>query len=74
MRRTKAPGIGPFPGQEPRDTLLRREEAAEYLRVSLPTMELWARTGAGPRVTRIGRQVRYRLDDLRTFTGSSEKR
>jgi excisionase family DNA binding protein len=56
-----------FPGQDDRDVLLSREEACAYLRVSTPTLELWARNGEGPKVTRLGRNVRYRLSDLRAF-------
>jgi excisionase family DNA binding protein len=57
----------PFPGQDDRDVLLSREETAAYLRVSLPTLELWARNGEGPPARRVGRSVRYRLADLRSF-------
>jgi excisionase family DNA binding protein len=56
-----------FPGQDDRDVLLSREEAAAYLRVSLPTLELWARNGEGPRVVRVGRAIRYRLADVRAL-------
>jgi excisionase family DNA binding protein len=56
-----------FPGQTEQDILLSRAEAAVYLRVSLPTLELWARNGEGPRVVRVGRGVRYRLADVRAF-------
>jgi excisionase family DNA binding protein len=56
-----------FPGQDDRDVLLSREETCAYLRVSLPTLELWARNGEGPTVVRVGRGCRYRLADLRAF-------
>jgi predicted DNA-binding transcriptional regulator AlpA len=56
-----------FPGQDERDVLLNREETAVYLRVSIPTLELWSRNGEGPKVTRIKRSVRYRLSDLRAY-------
>jgi excisionase family DNA binding protein len=51
-----------------RDVLLKREEAASYLQVSVPTLENWAREGKGPRCTKVGRGVRYRLADLRAYT------
>jgi hypothetical protein len=58
----------PFPGQDDRDVLLTRAEAAAYLRRSVPTLEGWSRAGIGPRVVRMGpRGVRYRLHDLRQF-------
>ena len=56
-----------FPGQDDRDVLLSREEVAAYLRCSLPTLELWAKNGEGPRVVRCGRAIRYRLADVRAF-------
>jgi excisionase family DNA binding protein len=56
-----------FPGQDDRDILLSREEVAAYLKCSLPTLELWARNGEGPRVVRVGRAIRYRLADVRAF-------
>ena len=56
-----------FPGQDDRDVLLSREEVAAYLKCSLPTLELWARNGEGPRVVRVGRSIRYRLADVRAF-------
>jgi hypothetical protein len=60
-----------FPGQDDRDVLLTRAEAAVYLRRSVPTLESWARDGAGPPVTRCGpRGVRYRLSDLRSFVAA----
>jgi excisionase family DNA binding protein len=60
-----APGL--FPGQTEQDVLLSREEVAAYLRVSLPTLELWARNGEGPKMVRVGRGCRYRLSDVRAF-------
>jgi excisionase family DNA binding protein len=62
---TRHPGL--FPGQDDRDVLLSREEVAAYLRCSLPTLELWARNGDGPKVVRVGRAIRYRLSDVRSF-------
>jgi hypothetical protein len=48
-----------------RDVLLTREEAAKYLRKSVPTLERWAREGIGPKPVKIKRWVHYRLHDLR---------
>ena len=60
-----------FPGQTELDVLLSREEVAAYLRCSLPTLELWARNGEGPKVVRVGRGIRYRLSDLRAFVSGA---
>jgi excisionase family DNA binding protein len=59
---------GQFLGQDDRDVLLTRAEAAAYLRRSVPTLETWAREGTGPPITRLGsRSIRYRLSDLRAW-------
>jgi hypothetical protein len=57
-----------FLPQEP-DVLLTRVEAAQYLRVSIPTMfrwaKLWPAAKIGPEPLRVGHGVRYRLSDVR---------
>ena len=63
-----------FPGQDDRDVLLNREEVAVYLKCSLPTLELWARSGEGPVVVRVGRAIRYRLADVRAFVEAGAAR
>jgi hypothetical protein len=54
---------------EQQDVLLTRVEAARYLRVSVPTLERWARlwpaTKIGPEPLRVGHGIRYRLSDVR---------
>lgn len=50
-----------------RDVLYTRDEAARFLRNSVPTLERWARLGIGPKPIRIGRRCLYRLTDLRAF-------
>jgi hypothetical protein len=44
------------------------EEAAEMLAVSMKTLEAWRRLGKGPRFIKLGRAVRYALDDLEEFS------
>ena len=67
-QQTSAPAAPPlFPGQDARDVLLTRPEVAVYLKTSIPTLELWAQRGEGPAITRVGRGVRYRLSDVRSF-------
>ena len=46
------------------DTLLTREEAAEYLRVHPDTVRRWAREGRFPE-HKIGGAVRYVREELR---------
>jgi excisionase family DNA binding protein len=75
MLKTKAGAIvgsGAPPGQiDDRDVLMTRAETASYLKVSLQTLELWARNGEGPKVVHIGRGVRYTLDDVRRFVAGN---
>jgi excisionase family DNA binding protein len=49
------------------EVFLTRQEAAAYLRCSVPTMERWARLGTGPKFRLIGRRALYALPDLRDF-------
>jgi excisionase family DNA binding protein len=60
-------------GRDERDVLLTRQEAAAYCRVSMPTMENWAKAGTGPPVRRLGRNVRYSLADLRDYVMGVQK-
>jgi hypothetical protein len=48
-----------------RAILVTRQEAAQYLRKSVPTLERWAREGIGPKPVKVKRTVHYRLHDLR---------
>jgi excisionase family DNA binding protein len=43
---------------------LSTAEAAEYLGVSASVLRLWRSQGRGPRITKAGRLVRYRHDEL----------
>lgn len=45
--------------------LATRAELAEFVDLSVPTLDRWAMQGVGPKVTRLGlRAVRYRKDDV----------
>lgn len=50
-----------------RENTLRRDEAAQYLGVSVPTLARWASHGTGPHYYKIGRWARYRVPDLDQF-------
>ncbi len=41
--------------------------AAEILDVSIKTLQGWRWAGRGPRYYKIGRLVKYRLEDLKEF-------
>ena len=47
--------------------LLTEQEAAELLNLSRRTLEAWRRRGKGPRFTKLGKLVRYRLQDVEQF-------
>lgn len=46
------------------------EEAAEYLGLSRATLEAWRFRGSGPAFLKMGKAVRYRLDQLDAFEES----
>jgi len=47
------------------DRLLTRKQAAEILGCKPCTLAAWASTGrAGPRITKVGRLVRYRQSEI----------
>ncbi|WP_245334268.1 helix-turn-helix domain-containing protein [Bradyrhizobium guangdongense] len=39
-------------------------QAADFLRVSIRTLQAWRCRGAGPAFVRVGRSIRYRRRDL----------
>jgi len=57
-----AQGALPPPG-----TYLRAREAASYLQICWATLADWRVKGCGPRFSKIGRAVVYRLSDLDAF-------
>lgn len=46
---------------------LGTEDAALYLGMSTVTLEQWRCEGSGPAFCKVGRSVRYHVDDLRSF-------
>jgi excisionase family DNA binding protein len=56
-----------MPSADPR---LNRKDAAEYLGVSVPTLEGWASKGGGPAYCKMGRRVVYLRSDLDAFIQS----
>ncbi|MCD4487005.1 AlpA family phage regulatory protein [Chromobacterium vaccinii] len=51
---------------------LTRPDAAEFLGVSIFTLNQWASEGKGPRSIRVGRQCVYQRDELDAFKASRE--
>jgi predicted DNA-binding transcriptional regulator AlpA len=46
------------------DALLRETDAANFLKLSIRTLQAWRSSGVGPAFVRAGRAVRYRQSDL----------
>ena len=44
--------------------LLTEAQVADYLSLSMRTLQAWRVRGSGPKFCRLGRAVRYRLADL----------
>jgi predicted DNA-binding transcriptional regulator AlpA len=47
--------------------LLKEDAAAELMDVSVRTLQAWRARQAGPAYVRVGRNVRYRLRDIRSW-------
>ena len=50
--------------------LLDRNQAADYLRVSLRTIDRWRSQRTGPPVTKVGKKIFYRLSSLENWLTS----
>ncbi|MEU2300541.1 helix-turn-helix domain-containing protein [Streptomyces antibioticus] len=51
----------------PRRPLAKPAEIAEYLGVPIGTVYQWSSRGGGPRMSRVGRHLRARWEDLDAF-------
>jgi predicted DNA-binding transcriptional regulator AlpA len=49
------------------ERLLRDTEAAELLATTSKTLAVWRCQKKGPKVTRIGRSIRYKLSEIEAF-------
>jgi predicted DNA-binding transcriptional regulator AlpA len=59
-----------LPSYQP-DDLLKEEEAAHVLRVSVRTMQTWRRRKSGPAYVRVGRLIRYRWSAILEFMNNN---
>lgn len=53
--------------------LAKSADVAEYLQVSIKTLERWAMNGGGPKYARIGRHRRYDWDDVYTWLAARQE-
>ena len=51
---------------------MREQEAAEYLGMSVKTLQAWRFYNKGPKYLKISRSVRYLREDLDTFLEASK--
>ena len=72
--------MGCFDHDDAADELLKEADAAEFLKVSVRTLQGWRCSGDGPKFVRVsGRMIRYRRQDLldwiasRTVSSTSEE-
>ncbi|QMP84444.1 helix-turn-helix domain-containing protein [Streptomyces phage Dagobah] len=55
------------------EQLAKSAEVAEYLQVSIKTLERWASKGGGPRYARIGHHRRYDWEDVRSWLAERQE-
>jgi len=53
------------------DVLLREGAAASILDLSTRTLQDWRVRGCGPKFRKLGRSVRYRLEDVQAFVNEN---
>lgn len=51
----------------PPAALLSAEAAARYLAIATQTLANWRSVGRGPRYVRVGRVIRYRIQDIESW-------
>nr|WP_254304608.1 helix-turn-helix domain-containing protein [Rathayibacter sp. VKM Ac-2835] len=51
---------------------LRRPELAAYTGVAVQTLARWATEGTGPKITHLGRHVRYKRAHVKSWLRDSE--
>lgn len=56
------------------EALLNEAQAANYLNVSVRTLQQWRMSGRGPLFTKLSRAVRYRVADLEAYVAGGVAR
>lgn len=60
--------------KETRPRVLNTSEAADYLSLRRATLETWRSRGGGPKFSKLGRRVVYRIEDLEAFLTAGLRR
>ena len=50
---------------------LKEQEAAKFLGLTVRTLQSWRTNQKGPDFLKMGKSVRYRMEDLKAFAASS---
>jgi excisionase family DNA binding protein len=58
----------------PTDRVMTTPELAEFLKVPLDTVHKWRSRGTGPRGSRVGKHVRYRMSDILAWLDANADR
>jgi predicted DNA-binding transcriptional regulator AlpA len=58
----------------PASILFDQGQVAQRLGVSIRSLERWRMTGDGPRYIKMGRQIRYRAEDVEAWIATMERR
>lgn len=56
---------------KPETTIMNVQQAAVYLGLAVSTLNKWRCHGGGPVFIKMGRAVRYRVEDLEKFLNTS---
>lgn len=67
------PAVPPVSSSSIAERLLSEVEAAEYLSLSVRTLQQWRLTGGGPAYSKLGRRVRYSRFDLEGFVAANRR-
>ncbi len=59
--------------EETKPVLMATPQAANYLGLSVSTLNKWRVYGQGPKFVKLGRAVRYRVEDLVQFAKMCSK-
>jgi predicted DNA-binding transcriptional regulator AlpA len=53
-----------------RQELLREKQVSKWINASTAALRRWRREGKGPKFVKLGRLVRYRVEDVEAWIGA----
>ena len=60
-----------MPDDGAKAVLLTEGEAADFLSLSNRTLQAWRVRGCGPKFVKVGRSVRYQVEDVQEFVSAN---